>query len=264
MRLKLANLSKTSNITYDEILPFSRTVRISRNKSASSAADSIKTRQGANKNTHRIVSTEPTTSKPPKHPPKLHDACNRIDPARPEYRENEMQIQMLSRPLYQQIFGISVRSDKPPKQLDPQTANRLRDALQSHGLRPGAGATAGQLPDIDSRLRLPPLHGRSLETHFERIADEQLRPYRLLAERLVVLETDQIPPPDEWRLQAGWTHYCAQSGRATAVPFPADDALVFDIENCVREGAAPTLACALGVSGWYSWVSKIKYSKEKR
>lgn len=63
-------------------------------------------------------------------------------------------------------------------------------------------------------------------------------------------------PPTAWRLQPGWTHYCPRTGHASAVPYPADAALVFDIENCVAEGAAPTLACALGPSGWYSWASE--------
>lgn len=254
MRLKLANLRKTTTSSaFDEILPFSRTVRI-RNETSNNG--------GSKQNRKlRIVSEQPPkppdpappTSSPPSPPPN----ARRRDPDQPDHRTNEMHIQMLSRPLYQQIFPR-----KPTAQLDATTAKRLRDALQSHGLQPGgpAASSAGPAPgDAEitdlKRLRLPPLLGGSLESHFERIADDQVRPYRTLANELAALDADRIAMPAEWLLQPGWTHYCPHSGQATAVPFPADAALVFDIENCVREGAAPTLACALGASGWYSWVS---------
>lgn len=239
MRLKLPNLSK-STAALDDILPFSRTVIIRRPPKPAAPPNCP------------IVScappSVPTPPKPPRKPPGPPPPP--IDAARPEYRENEMHIQMLSRSLYAQIFGSSA----PPNgaaSLDAATAERFRDNLQRHGIRPGDSAPVA---DISERLRLPRLHGRTLEAHFERIADQQARPYRRLAERLAAMPVPAMPAV--WRLQAGWTHYCARTGAATAVPYPDDDGLVFDIENCVREGAAPTLACALGESGWYSWVSQ--------
>lgn len=239
MRLKLPDLTKAPSAAFDDIIPFSRTVIIRRQTTAKPKAANPP---------GRIVSTAkdptPSAKPPPKHP-----TPPPIDPSRPDYRENEMQIQMLSRSLYQQIFGTG-RSPSVGC-LDAETAQRYRQSLQSHGIQPGDSAT---LPDIGDRLKLPPLQGGTLETHFERIARAQVQPYQGLAERLAA---HTLPPmPSEWRLQPGWTHYCPNTGRATAVPFPTDTALVFDIENCVREGAAPTLACACGPTGWYSWVSE--------
>lgn len=34
------------------------------------------------------------------------------------------------------------------------------------------------------------------------------------------------------------------------VPFPGEDALVFDVEVCVAEGQLPTLGCAISKDHW--------------
>lgn len=108
------------------------------------------------------------------------------------------------------------------------------------------------MPDITS-LRLPRLLGANIEEHFLHIARIQSEPYQKLISQLVGLEQPEMPA--QWQLASGWTHYCSKTKTTRSVPFPEDRAIVFDIENCVKEGAAPTMACALGRSGWYSWVS---------
>lgn len=262
MRLKLADFTKKLPASIDDIIPFSRTVRI-----RSQPNETATTAQPPARNA-RIVGTEPPSSathvaKKSRRPAPIAAKVAETPVAaansktstahRPNhYRENEMHIQMLSRPLYDQIFGRQPSSPDDAATLDATTAERFRQNLRKHGIRPGESE---RLPEIDARLRLPPLEGRTLEQHFERIADQQARPYRMLAERMAGLS--RVPAmPTEWRLQSGWTHYCPTSGVAAAVPFPPDAVLVFDIENCVREGAAPTIACALGDRGWYSWVSE--------
>lgn len=55
-------------------------------------------------------------------------------------------------------------------------------------------------------------------------------------------------------MEEGWTRY-DQAGNATSVEYPEDTALIFDIEVCMQEGAAPTIACAVGSNYWYSWTS---------
>jgi hypothetical protein len=40
------------------------------------------------------------------------------------------------------------------------------------------------------------------------------------------------------------------------VPFPDEDCLVFDIEECMKSGLGPTLATALSPTAWYAWISK--------
>lgn len=46
-----------------------------------------------------------------------------------------------------------------------------------------------------------------------------------------------------------------KDGSAVSVPFPDEDAMVFDVEVCVPVGNAPTMACALTSDSWYSWCS---------
>lgn len=39
-------------------------------------------------------------------------------------------------------------------------------------------------------------------------------------------------------------------GTSMSVPYPQEDALIFDVEVCVPIGNAPTLACALTTDAW--------------
>lgn len=136
--------------------------------------------------------------------------------------------------------------------------SRFKENLLQHGINAG---DSFRQPDID-KLRLPPLLGANIEEHFMHIGREQSDPYRQLVDQLVTLVAPAMP--DQWQLTAGWTHYCRATNQARSVPVPDDQAIVFDIENCVQEGAAPTMACALGRSGWYSWCSPSLVSGESR
>lgn len=53
----------------------------------------------------------------------------------------------------------------------------------------------------------------------------------------------------------GWTRY--EPGKLPiAVDFPLEDALVFDVEVCMKVGKTPTLATAVSNKAWwYSWIS---------
>lgn len=103
---------------------------------------------------------------------------------------------------------------------------------------------------------MPPLVGANIEEHFFNIASDQVQPYRTLISDLLSHFTAIPLMPKIWNYEKGWSHYDPESGKPRSVPFPSDDALVFDIEVCMQEGSAPTLACALGKSGWYSWTSE--------
>lgn len=120
--------------------------------------------------------------------------------------------------------------------------------LQSHGIKLGETPL---LPDVD--IKLPPLKGSSLVEHFHEIADEQLKPYKELIDTLANIKL--TPMPKKWKITEGWTRY-DRDGNAESVPYPDDKALIFDIEVCMREGNAPTMACAVGPNHWYSWCSK--------
>lgn len=114
------------------------------------------------------------------------------------------------------------------------------------------------MPDVD--IKLPPLKGSNLVEHFHEIADEQIKPYKELIETLAITELTSMPK--QWKMFEGWTRY-DRDGNAESVPYPDEKALIFDIEVCMREGNAPTMACAVGPNHWYSWCSKSLFSTKR-
>lgn len=126
---------------------------------------------------------------------------------------------------------------------------RCRRDFEKRAIKP---EQTPRLPDV--QLKLPPLKGTTIEEHFHTIAHEQCEPYRELIDSFI---KQSVPkPPTSWQFKPGWTHYNPNTNRPSAVQWPDDNALVFDVEVCMAEGQAPTLACALGARGWYSWTSR--------
>uniref|UniRef100_A0A2M4AC42 DNA polymerase subunit gamma-1 n=1 Tax=Anopheles triannulatus TaxID=58253 RepID=A0A2M4AC42_9DIPT len=167
-------------------------------------------------------------------------------------RMNAVNIQMLSTGLHRQIFGHDPSASAP---VDPAVKQNLCDELIHHGIDISRPIL---LPDVD--LRLPPLCGANIEEHFHFIAEDQSGPYRTAVSTIVAIATPAPPLPSAWSRKAGWTWYKPTPDGTTvpvAVPFPPDEALIFDVEVCVRAGMGPIIATALGPSGWYSWTSLL-------
>lgn len=166
-----------------------------------------------------------------------------------ERRFNDINIQMLSKNLHQQLF-----KDQEQHTLTPYTAERIKSELYRFGINVD---NQGHFDDV--KLKLPELLGENLAEHFRNIAEEQTKSYKSILWRL----TGSIPSiPRKWLFQEGWTRY-TESG-AERVDYPLEDGLIFDVEVCVREGALPTLATAVSNKAWYGWVSKslIETSKQ--
>ncbi|KAM7288490.1 DNA polymerase subunit gamma-1 [Ixodes scapularis] len=156
-------------------------------------------------------------------------------------RFNPIGIQMLSGDLHRQVFGDAV------VEVDPQAVERGVKHLKAQQLW-GHETTA--LPDVS--FALPELLGSDLEEHFTNLGHRYARPYRQAAESLSAVK---LPPlPREWNWAPGWTKY-GNDGRTERVDCPDDEALVFDVEVCVKEGHFPTLATAASKDSWYSWCS---------
>ncbi|XP_053668376.1 DNA polymerase subunit gamma-1, mitochondrial [Anopheles marshallii] len=169
-------------------------------------------------------------------------------------RMNEMNIQMLSQSLYRQIFR-SNQQNNPTGRVDPSVVKSLQEDLLRHGIDTSKPVL---LPDVE--LKLPPLKGANIEEHFYAIAEEQSKPYRSAVEQLPV-ETPAMPKV--WERTPGWTRYDPATGKPSAIPFPTDVALVFDVEVCVKVGPLPVMATAIGTAGyWYSWTSPLLLNKE--
>lgn len=157
-------------------------------------------------------------------------------------RLSPLGIQMLGKSLYEQVFG---REGPGPSQ---EAVDRSIEHLTRHGLW---GRHVKALPDVE--IELPRLLGDNISDHFVKMAESQLKGYAPLINSL--LDRGLPAPPTHWNYQAGWTRYDAH-GIPTLVPSPNDRALILDVEVCVREGHAPTLAVAASSNGWYSWVSE--------
>ena len=154
-------------------------------------------------------------------------------------------IQMLPRSLHRQIFKSQHSSAE--NQLSPATLTKIKDHLTEHNLW---GRPTSTLPNIE--FQLPSLLGKNLPEHFEKIAKKQCKSY---VENLLQLITHPVPDiPPVWNFAPGWTRY-SENGEIIAVDFPDENAYVFDVEVCVLEGHAPTLATAVSNSYWYSWCS---------
>ncbi|XP_036321152.1 DNA polymerase subunit gamma-1, mitochondrial [Rhagoletis pomonella] len=159
-----------------------------------------------------------------------------------DYAENAVKVQMISRCLHRQIFKKSTNSKAAE-------ASIYIAELKKHGIDVHS---TDHLPDVN--LQLPKLHGKDIEEHFYTIAKKQVAPYERLIDTLVTCKT--LPArPAKWCFQSGWTVYDANTGEGQPISIPPENALVLDVEVCMSEGAAPTLAAAVGTKNWYSWVS---------
>uniref|UniRef100_A0A182ILV4 DNA polymerase subunit gamma-1 n=1 Tax=Anopheles atroparvus TaxID=41427 RepID=A0A182ILV4_ANOAO len=163
---------------------------------------------------------------------------------------NEINVQMLSRSLHRQIFTRAMNDPTTSAAAHPANVEAAREELLRHGLDVSRPAV---LPEVN--LMLPNLRGANIEEHFWSIAEEQSEPYRRAIE---TLPSEPPSVPIEWSRTPGWTQYDVRTGEPRSVPFPDEQALVFDVEVCVRAGLAPVLATAFGTSGsWYSWTSAL-------
>lgn len=151
-------------------------------------------------------------------------------------------IQMLTKYLHKQIFG-----ETAGQQWDKARIERASKELERHGLK---DKKVPLLEDV--KLDLPDLHGNNIDAHFRWIANQQLEPYmKLINEMLTV----KLPPtPTQWSMTEGWTRY-EHDGSCNQMAYPLEECLVLDVEVCVQEGPAPTLAVAVSPTHWYSWVS---------
>lgn len=159
-----------------------------------------------------------------------------------DFAENIVKVQMLSRSLHSQIFTTTTNT------FTEKAVNYVAD-LKKHGIDVNS---TDHLPDV--KLKLPRLHGKNIEEHFYNIAKEQVEPYEKLMNSLVLCK--KLPMrPQKWNFKSGWTIYDSVTGEGKSISIPLEDALIFDVEVCVSEGAAPTLATAVSAHNWYSWVS---------
>ncbi|KAJ8683659.1 hypothetical protein QAD02_019451 [Eretmocerus hayati] len=160
------------------------------------------------------------------------------DPA----RLNEINLQMLPGKLHDQIFK-NKGCDVSAKECD---VSSIKEEFDRFGITPKCDT---EIPSVN--IAIPGLRGQNIEEHFLNIANEQAQPYINVVQKLMC---DLPPIPNDFVFQEGWTKYGANGPEA--VEHPEEDALVFDVEVCMKNGPLPTLATAASPTAWYSWVSK--------
>uniref|UniRef100_A0A670K2H7 DNA polymerase subunit gamma-1 n=1 Tax=Podarcis muralis TaxID=64176 RepID=A0A670K2H7_PODMU len=167
-----------------------------------------------------------------------------------QQRINPLGIQMLSKHLHEQIFrGAQIEYSE--EDIQKSVAH-----LQKHDLW---GKETTTLPDVE--LQLPQLYGANIDEHFRILAQKQSLPYLEAAKELLQFG---IPPvPLEWAWKSGWTRY-GPSGEKTAVDFPDERALVFDVEVCMNAGQCPTLAVAVSSNAWLLNVEPERTGTQKK
>lgn len=113
-----------------------------------------------------------------------------------ETRYNELNMQMLSKKLHQQVFGENPKStaDTPRKVIES-----LKRELDAFDIKVD---DTSYMPDVD--IDLPPLEGKDLMEHFLNISQTQTAPYLKIVDEIL----QDIPSmPKKWIFQEGWTRY---------------------------------------------------------
>ena len=113
---------------------------------------------------------------------------------------------MLAPSLRRQLFG-----DAPVPAVAAAARAESQATLQQHGL---AGKQGDVQPSI--AFTLPPLQGRDVTEHFERIGRAVAEPYLTLAQGLAATPPPAMPAA--WRIAPGWTRYSAATPGGVAVP----------------------------------------------
>ena len=154
-----------------------------------------------------------------------------------ERRFNEINIQMLSKTIHQQIF-----SESDSIAGNEKVFSRIKEHLTVHGLW---GKDCTVIDDI--KLQLPKFDGKNISEHFENIARNQSQDYMHLAKKIA---SSQPPPmPQYWLFEPGWTKY-EKDGSTKKVSCPDDSAFVFDVEVCINENDLPVMATAASENAW--------------
>lgn len=154
-------------------------------------------------------------------------------------RFNAANIQMLSKSLHDQIF----KSDSF-EEVSQEVKQKIEKHLNEFGLY---NKKTSVLPEVN--FSLPELLGDNIDEHFRILAEQQTAVFRKQAEKLA--QISKVPPrPKRWVYREGWTKYDPERRVQTAVDFPDEESLVFDIELLVEEGNFPTMATAVSPNAW--------------
>lgn len=163
---------------------------------------------------------------------------------------NDLGIPMISTKLHRRLFGNDDIGSKS-NVIDEATLKKIRHRIvKCAGVEEQEVSTATKDSggSEEFAIELPELHDETVEGHFTVIAEEQVREYRNLAQKLATSTAPMQPKESDWIMKPGWTKY-GSDGSAVIVDFPQEDAIFFDVEVS-RETKKPTLAVAMSEKSW--------------
>ncbi|KAK3375486.1 DNA polymerase family A-domain-containing protein [Podospora didyma] len=157
-------------------------------------------------------------------------------------RFNEIGVQGLSFPLYQQLFPLG-NTSPPSKELVELAKKHLRQ----HDLE-------GKITDKSAPVvfDLPPLVGTTLDEHFHKLGVDAAEPFLTHAKKFA--RSDLPPKPRKWVRRSGWTKYYPD-GRTEDGVAPEGNMVTFDTEVLWKQSPYAVMACAGTPDAWYAWLS---------
>lgn len=160
---------------------------------------------------------------------------------------------VLSDDLHKKVFGTTERPS-----MTRQSKQKAINLLKQFGVETPVPYSSTL---YNGGLPLPDLQAEDIGKHFEKIAEKQVGEYKKLADRLSTAKLAPLPPPEEFRFEAGWIKYewvedeVAGGWYIEHVDFPEEDAITFDTETFVQGGNFPIIGTALGEKAAYVWLA---------
>ncbi|KAK9463499.1 DNA polymerase family A-domain-containing protein [Lipomyces oligophaga] len=155
---------------------------------------------------------------------------------------NEAGIQLLGSDLHTQVFPEKSQT------INKQSIQLSREHLALHDL---LGKKTSSQKSLS--FRLPPLHGSTLDEHFQRIGKSFCEPYLSIASSFIDLQN--LPPmPASWISRSGWTKY-EPGFEPKSVDYPDGEAIAFDTEVLYKESPFAVIAVAMTKNAWFCWLS---------
>lgn len=162
----------------------------------------------------------------------------------------ELGYPVISDEVHNKIFGSETL-----REMDHYAKRRTERLLAQFGI-----SVPVDYPEnlYDGPLPLPDLKRETLGDHYEKIAEEQVGRYKILADNLSKCKLPKSPKGEDFKFQPGWTRYEWVEGggfKTEVVPYPLEEAFTFDTETFVYGGAYPIIGTAVSDKACYIWLA---------
>lgn len=166
-------------------------------------------------------------------------------------KKNALGYPVLSDEIHNKVFG-----EDSSGSFNENSVYSARRLLGKFGIKTPVDYPEGL---YDGGLPLPDLKGANLKDHFEKIAEEQIGSYKVLADSFSKCELPKLPGDEDILYQSGWTRYewdeHTKEFIVERVPYPSEKAFTFDTETFVQGGGFPIIGTAVSERAVYIWLA---------